>query len=169
MNPNTSILERLTLAAGFVPINMASGANAGDWISMKNYQRILIVLLKGAGAAGQDPTITVEQATTSAGAGNKALNFSTIYSQVGTLANLGQWTKTTQAAGNTYVDTVSGEAQAIICIEIMAEDLDLDNDYDFIQASVADVGSTSQIGTLFYICADPRYMDAPENMLTPLA
>ncbi len=169
MNPNVSLLEQLMIQIGVLPVNLASGANNGDWVSLKNYQRMLIIFAKGAGAAGQDPTITLLQGKTSAGGTPIALTFTDIYSKVGTQTGIGTWTKTTQVAANTFVDTASAEAEALFAIEVLAEDLDIDNGYEFIQAAIADVGSTSQIGTILYIGGMPRYSGAPTDMLTMIA
>ena len=113
-------LQKATYEAGFVPIAMDAGANAGDWVSMENYRRLEIILFKAAGTAGDDPVITVSQATAAAGTGTKALDFTVIYEKVGTLASTTEWTRQTQTAANTYENTASAEAQAIIVIEIDA-------------------------------------------------
>lgn len=150
-------VQKATYEAGFVPVDMSSGANAGDWVSMENYRRLEIILFKGAGTAGDDPTITVEQATTSSGTSNKALNFTTIYKRVGTLTSTTSWTRETQSAGNTWTDATSAEAQAIVVIEVDAAMLDADSGFTFVQASVADVGTNAQVGAILYRLSEPRY------------
>lgn len=145
------LIENLQISAGFVPVDMQTTANAGDWFNMKPFRKVLAVLYKAAGTAGDDPVITLEQATSNAGAGNKPLNFTTVYSKVGTLTGVGQFTKITQASANTYEDETSAEAQAIIAIEIDADDLDTANGFTHIQMSVADVGSNAQLGCVFYL------------------
>lgn len=150
-------LQKATYEAGFVPIDMQDGANAGDWVSLENYRRLEIILFKAAGTAGDDPVITVSQATANDGTGSKALNFTVIYEKVGTLASTTAWTRQTQSAGNTYENTASAEAQAIIVIEIDAAMLDVDNGFTFVQASVADVGTNAQLGCILYHLSRPRY------------
>lgn len=150
-------LQKATYEAGFVPVDMSAGANAGDWVSMENYRRLEIILFKGAGTAGDDPTITVQQATASDGTGAKALNFTVVYEKVGTLNAVTAWTRQTQSAGNTYQNTASAESQAIIVVEIDAAMLDADNGFTFVQASVADVGTNAQVGAILYRLSEPRY------------
>lgn len=150
-------LQKATYEAGFVPVDMSSGANAGDWVSMENYRKLEIILFKGAGTAGDDPVITVQQATTASGTSAKALNFTVIYEKVGTLASTTAWTRQTQTAANTYENTASAEAQSLMVIEIDAAMLDADNGFTFVQASVADVGTNAQVGCVLYRLSEPRY------------
>lgn len=155
------LAEHFNVAEGFLPINMATGANAGDWVSMKNYSELHIVFFGAPGAAAEPATITVEQASAVAGTGAKALTFTTYYlKQAATnLQSTGTFTKTTQTAANTVVlgSGANGDKAAIVVISIHAEDLDSDGGFDCVRASVADVGTTSQIGALLYILGGPRY------------
>lgn len=162
------LCEENQIAIGVVPINLAAGANNGDWVSLKLYKHLTIIVIKGAGASGEDPTLTLLQATAVAGTNSKALNFTDIYVKQGAdLTTIGQFTKTTQAAANTYTSATSGEEQAIWAVEIDADQLDVDNGFDCVQAAIADVGNTSQIGTILYILSEPRY--AAEAMPSAIA
>ena len=160
MNVNARLAEQVQICSSFVPVNMATAANTGDWVSMAGYQRCSIVLFKGAGTAGDDPVITVQQATTNTGTGAKALNFTDIDEKVGTLTGVAAYTHVTQSAGNTYENTASAESEAIIVIDILAEMLDAANDFDFVQASVADVGTNAQYGGCLYLLWGARYEGA---------
>jgi hypothetical protein len=158
------LAENCNPTFAFLPVNMATAANTGDWICLKNYHRCLILLLKDGGAAGEDPTITLQQATDNAGTGEKALTVITevYYKQTTDLTDDTDsealtFTRTTQTAASTYTDTTSAEDEAIWMIDIKTDLLDVDNGFDYIQASVADVGDTSQIGTVLYIPYEPRY------------
>jgi hypothetical protein len=165
MNPNLSLLEQVQIVSGFAPIALTS-VRTGDVVSLKNYRRCLILFHKGIGGAGEDPTITLLQGTDVAFGTNKALTFTNIYKKQDptSLADVGQWTKVTQAAANTYTDATSGEQAALWAIDVKAEDLDIANNYDCIRASIGDVGSVSQIGAVEYILYDPVQSGAPEDM-----
>jgi hypothetical protein len=159
---NLRICENGQLAAGFLPVNMATAANTGAFVSMKNYKHCAIVLYKDGGASGEDPTITVQQATAVAGTSAKALTFTDIYTKQGSdVTAVAQFTRTTQTAASTYTSATSGEQESIWVIEFDSNDLDVANGFDCIQAAVADVGSTSQIGCLLYILTEPRYAEEP--------
>ncbi len=150
--------EMCQIACGFVPVNLATAANPGDWVSMENFKRLAIIFFKGAGTAGDDPTITVTQATDAAGTGSKALNFQRVARKQGAdLFAIGQFTTTAPAAGNTFTNDTLAETQAIIVIDIDANELDVNNGFKFVQATVSDVGTNAQMGALLYIPYWPRY------------
>lgn len=157
-----TILEGFDFISGFVPVDLQTDANDGDWVSFKNYERIGVLFFKAAGTAGDDPTLTIEQATAVAGTSNKALDFTTIYTKQGTLTSVGEWTKVTQSAANTYTDATSAEVQAMWFVEFKAQELDVNNGFDCLQAKVADVGGNAQVGALLYVGV-PKLMGAPEN------
>lgn len=146
------ILENMDVISGFLPVDLQTGANTGDWISLSNIDRFAVIFFKGVGTAGDDPTLTIQQATAVAGTGAKALDFTTIYTKQDTvLTSVGQWTKVTQAAANTYTDATSAEDAALWAVEFTGADLDANNDFDCINASVADVGGNAQLGCLLYL------------------
>lgn len=153
-------IENGQIVAGFVPVNMATAANNGDVVSLAKYGHLTVIFFKGAGASGEDPTLTLLQCAGIAGT-PKALNFTELWVKQGAdLAAIGEFTKVTQAAGNTYTEATSGEAQAIWVLEIDASDLDIAHGYNCVQVTVADVGSSSQIGSLLYLLSEPRYAQA---------
>lgn len=154
---NKHILEKMQIVSAIVPVDLQAAANNGDWVSLKNYGRCAIVLFKAAGTAGDDPVFTLRQATDVSGTGAKELTFTRIDSKVGTQTAVGTFTKATQAAANTYTDAVSAEAQAIMVVDIKAEDLDVANDFDCIQLQIPDVGSNAQLGCALYLLHEPRY------------
>lgn len=163
------LAERIQIAAGFVPVDMAVAANNGDWVSLANFQRCAIVFYKAAGAVGEAPTITVQQATDNAGTGAKALNFTRIVSKNNAdVQTVGAWTVTDQAAANTYA-LAAGNTQAIVVIEITAAMLDVTGGFDFLRATVADVGVTAQLGALLYLLFDGRYSGSAETLPSVLA
>ncbi len=169
MHPNARLLEQLQIVAAFPPINLGS-ARTGDVVSLKNYRRCLVVFHKGIGPSSDDPTITILQGTDVAFGINKALNFTEIFikQDLTQLSDVGQWTKVTQAAGNTYTKSDAGESEILWAIEFKAEDLDIANGYDCIRASVGDVGTTTSLGTIWYILGDPFVSTAPESMASAI-
>ncbi len=149
---NNRLMEGANIQSAFVPIDLQTAANDGDWVSMKNYERCACVLFKAVGTAGDDPTITMEQATVVAGTDAKALTFTDIYTKQGALLTAqGTFTRTVQAAAATYVDLTAAELQAIWVIEFLGSDLDADNGFDCLRMRVADVGGNAQLGCGLYI------------------
>lgn len=153
-------IENAQLVLAQPPWDMSSAASASEWVCMKNWGHLEIIFMKHVGADGDDPTITVEQATADGGTG-KALNFTTLFKKQGTvLTAIGDFTKVTQAAANTYTNTDLAQQQAIIVIEFDSSDLDVDNGYDWVKATIADVGANAQDGCILYRLSEPRYAAA---------
>jgi len=166
----TLLAETTQIVSGFIPVDMQTAANTGDYVSLKNYNHVAVVLFKAVGTAGDDPTLTIVQATdvTNSLSDAKALNFTTVWTEQATvLTATGTFTKNTQTAANTYTEATSAEDAAIWMVEFDAQDLDLANDFDCIMASVGDVGSNAQLGCLLYILSEPRYAQAtPPSAIT---
>lgn len=165
-------MEQATIVPLITPVDMQTGANTGDWFSLQNYERAVIVLYKGIGTAGQDPIFNLQQATSNGGT-PKNLTFTRIRSKVGVsggsflLSAVNDFTLHTQAAATSYTDTDSAEAEAMIVVEIKASDLDVQNGYDWIRLDIADVGGNAQLGCAFAILVNARNSQA--TMPTPIA
>jgi hypothetical protein len=159
---NNLLVEEAQIVAAIIPVDSQTGANNGDWVSMKGYDRCSVVIYKAAGVAGDDPVLTLKQASDVAGTGAKALNFTRIDSKVGAQTGVGTFTANTQAAGNTYTDAVSAEAQGLFVIEVKAEDLDVNNGFDCVQISVPDTGAAgAQLLCALYLLRGARYAPSP--------
>lgn len=158
---NKHILEKVQIVSAIVPVDLQTAANNGDWVSLKGYGRCAIVFFKAAGTAGDDPVFTLRQAKDVSGTTPKELNFTRIDTKVGVQTGIGTFTKVAQAAGNTYVNTDSAEAQAVMVVDIKAEDLDVEGGYDCLQLQIPDVGGNAQLGCALYLLHEPRYATDP--------
>jgi hypothetical protein len=174
--------EQGTIAPAFGPVDMTTGANAGAWVSMINYNRLAAVLVKGVGTSGDDPVITVQQAQDLSGTGAKGLVFSRVRVNQGSPAIPVSGQSFTlfvrddsgnTEAGATMVDaepsdnfTLTGGAvdEATIGIDIQISDLDLSNGYSCVQISVGKTAD-SQLGHAFYIMFQAR--EKTQNMIAP--
>ena len=153
------LVEECQKVGGISPIDLNDGANAGDWVSMKNYNHCTIILYCAVGTAGSDPVITLDQATAVDGTDTKALNVTEIYHKVSTLlTTTSVFTRVTQTAADGYdSDPIAGgETENIIVIEVDRDQLDTDNDFDCLQADVAQMGAAKH-GCVLYILSEPRY------------
>jgi hypothetical protein len=157
---NNLLAEACQVVSAFVPVDMSAAANNGDWVSMKNFDRLTIIFFKAAGTAGDDPVLTLRQATDVSGTDAKALNFTRIDAKVGAQTGVGAFTTVSQAAANTYTDTVSAEAQGLFLIEVKSEDLDAKNGFDSVQFQIPDIGANAQLGCALYLLRGARYAAA---------
>ena len=158
---NQEFLEGADLVQAFAPVDLSAGDNNGDWVSLKNYDRCVAVLLCAVGTAGDDPVVQLEQAQDNAGSGAKPLNFTRIRHKVGAtaLAGVGQWTLVEQAAAAAY-DTAAvdgAENEALVAVEVQAADLDVTGGFNYVRMTVPDVGAGVQLGCGFYVLHAARY------------
>ena len=164
-------LETMMIVPAIRPVDLQGGANNGDFVSLKNYAHCAVVFHSAVGTGGDDPTINLNQATDVSGTSSKSLSvIDTIYvKQAATsLASTGQWSKVTQSAAATYTEATSAEQEALWVVEFDADELDVDNGFDCVQLTVADIGSNAQLGAAYYILTQPRFPAAPENMLSAI-
>ena len=169
--PRRSLLDDIDIIEGFPPVDLQTGANNGDYVSLKNYAGCLVMFHSGVGSNGEDPTLTLQQASDVAGTGVKSLTFTVIFrKQAATsLASTAVWTRTTQTAANTYTNTDAAEQSALWVVDVKASDLDVDGGFDVIRATVADVGGAgAQPGSLHYILYGARIARAPADKISAI-
>ena len=155
------LVENAQIVAGFVPLDLQTQRD-GDWVHLRDFNHLSVIFYKGTGTDGDDPVVTLQQATDNAGAGAKAYNFTTIYSKQGAdVQTVGQFTKTTQAAAGSYTNT-DAHQQCIWVIEIDRTSLDFDNGFEYVRVTLNDTGSNPQLGCLLYVLTGMR---APPSAL----
>lgn len=171
------LLEQVQIVEGFPAVDLDTAAtNSGDWVSLKNYRHIAIVLAAGLGTAGDDPLLTILQAQDVAGTGSKALNINTnkiFKKQAATdLSATGQWSSAAaDVTANAWDNATAAEQDVIVVVEFDADELDVDNGFDCVSATVAlgGGGGAAQPGVLLYFLSEPRYGAAATRMVSALA
>jgi hypothetical protein len=162
-------LEQCQIVPAIRPVDLQTATNAGDWVSLKNYKHVAIVFHSTIGTAGDDPVLTVLQATAVAGTSSKALNINTskaFKKQAATaLTAVGQWSSAAaDCTTNQWLNTDAAEQEVVLVLEFDADELDVDGGFDCISVSVADVGGNAQLGAAYYILSEPRFATRPINM-----
>lgn len=169
------LLEQLQIVPGQAagPADINGAAVTGDYVSLKDFERCLVLVYAGDGSAGGDLDVKLYQATDNAGTGAKVLNCletGRIYTKqhASSFATVGQWTEETQAtADEQYTDTDSGEQVNLWGLEVSAQDLDADNGFDHIRADVADPSAAKVVG-LLYILGGAKHQTKPDLMPSAL-
>lgn len=159
---NSRFAERVNLCIAIKPIDFSGGANAGDWVSLKGYERCAIILVGKVGTSGTDLTVTLNQAQNVAGLNSKALTAIThVDTKEGAdLLAIGQYTGVDQAAASTYTFANNEQLDQIYVLDIQGTDLDKDNNYDCLQISV-NQGSAAKLITALYALYDPKFGSDP--------
>ena len=154
------LVENAQMVAGFVPLDLQVQRD-GDWVRLRDFNHLTVIFYKGIGTAGDNPVVTLQQATDNAGGGAKALNFTEIWrKQAADVQTVGQFTKTTQVAANTFTDGASANQQALWVLEIDADMLDVDGGFQYVRLTLNDTGVNAQLGCVLYILTQPRFAEA---------
>ena len=153
---------------GIAPLDLQTARN-GDYVSLKNAGHLTVVVIKGQGTDGDDPSLTFQQASDVAGTGAKNLAIIDEYwekeENAANLEATGVWTRVTQTASQTVAPgDPSAQSAALYVFEIDAADLDVANGFDCVRVNVGDTGNNAQLGAMLYILSELRYPQAPQNL-----
>lgn len=160
------------IAIGAAPVDLSSAAVTGKRVSLKGASAITFLVIKGAGTAGDDPTITLQQHTAASGGTSSNLVAIDHYylKDAATLAGTEQWVTKTQALAATIADPggagTSAEHQQILAIPVTATALS--DGYTHVSLNVADVGTNAQLGAVLYVLHDLTAQRAPDALAATL-
>ncbi|WP_349745229.1 hypothetical protein, partial [Roseateles cavernae] len=128
---------------------------AGDaaYVSMKGYQKATVIIDITNGATVTGGAVTLKQATAVAGTGEKALAFNRMLANIDVAAS--QAKVETAVVNNTFTsDTTNGKRLQYI-LEVNADTLDADGNFDCFRVDVASMANAT--GTVTYILWGARY------------
>lgn len=148
-----NFLEGAQIVAAIPPVNLATAANNGQWVNMRNFGRLVVIVAAGTGTAGSDLTVSLRQATDNAGTGAKALTFTTVQKKLGAQSGIGQFTRQTQAAAGSFTET-NAASQLLYAIEIRAAQLD--EGFTHVQVQIPQVGA-AKVGCALVLGLEPRH------------
>jgi hypothetical protein len=135
------------------------------WVSMKGYNNITILITYKNATTVTGSAISLQQATSVAGANAKQLQFSDYFAVIGDSANV-QPTQLEAVGGSFTTDaTNSGTGYYIICLDSFM----IDNNHGFNSVQVV-IGNAvaSTIEAVYFLGASPRYDAGFDSMVNPL-
>jgi hypothetical protein len=159
----TDLNEGFNIQPGFLPADTDTD-QAGDYISLKDYNKVVVVYAKGAGTAGDDPTLTLYEATAVDGTDAQVLaviDKHYIKQAATNLTAVGEFTKTAQTAASTIVFNATSAEQTVLDYFVV-DAAQLSNGFDCIRVDCALAASGgAQYATLLYFLLEPRYGQEP--------
>lgn len=158
MLSRSRFFEGNQVVAVIPPVDLSLGANTGTWVNVRHFNRVVVLFVKNAGTAGQDPTVTLLQAKDNAGTGSKAIKFTDVQKKVGAHASTAQFTKVVQAEANSYAAVGDAASAGMYGIEIIPAMFD--DGFDHLQVQIPDVGAAAQVGTVLVLLLEPRFAAA---------
>lgn len=162
------------ISVALAPVDLSVAAVNSLWASIRNVNKslFLLVFLK-AGTAGDNVTISLQQAKDAAGTGAKALNIKEVFFKKGattfvTAPNTNdKFTRspstpvnreTAISSYNTTTDRVAATNDFMALIRISPADVDLVNNFAYVRAQFTDPGSNAQLGCAFWIPDGAAYL-----------
>lgn len=137
------------------PIDTTGAAQNGLWVSMAKYNRATVIIAVGNQTTISTPAVTLEQATSSAGAGGKALSFDW---KVTSTAALSQSNDTyTRAAVSSDTFNLVATDNMLYMIDIRDTQLDIANDFKYFRVAIASPGANACPICVLYVLYDADF------------
>lgn len=154
MNPtHLNLTDFAKVVMGCPPAALTGAPGDGDYVSMKNYSKltVLIAVLNATTVTGG--AVTLKQATNVAGASEKALSFSKAWRNIDCAAadTLAEFA----VVSDTFTTDATNSKQLLYVLEIDASSLDGDNGFDTVRAKVNSMNAA--VASVVYILHPTRY------------
>jgi hypothetical protein len=149
-----ALRNRINIVGAIVPADANGMALPGQWLCLKYYGHLTIVITQG-GWAGGTPAVTLVQAKNVAGLDAKPLAFAKRYQQAWNTGATGY--VETAVVDNTF--NLPNTANQMHLIEVDAASLDVDNGFDCVRVEIASPGAFADQVTATYLLSDARYAD----------
>lgn len=154
------------IGSAFTPVDFnTSDAATGHRVHMRNYNNIAFVIYKGAGTAGADPVITVQEHTAaSAGTSTDLAVITEFYKKTETTLDGDEtWARVTQAAAATAnLGLTTAEEETIGVFQFTAQQLSAG--YEWISCNIAATVANAQLVSGFYILTGLKIAREPTEL-----
>lgn len=145
----SKLVQEMKFINGAEPKSYANTAMTAEYVSLKNYNHLTILIHSGSWAGGT-AAVSLLEATTVAAGSAQALNLETMWTDIAATGTLVE----TAVASDTFN---LGTANSLWIIEIDADELDVDDGYDCVTLVVATPGANADFYCVEYILSQPRY------------
>lgn len=156
--------EKLAFKAVAGPIDFNAAAITGNRVSMKGAKRISFLVAMGTSTSVTAVTFTLRQHNAATAGTSKDLVVANPYFVKIGAATV--FTKVTPASAVAATDLTASvaDAVALVIFEVLAEDLDLENDFAWVSLDVAKSG-TAKIGSVVAIASGVTNKPAYSNVI----
>jgi hypothetical protein len=163
MATGTRVVDNLMPVHAFRE-GVPSGA-APLWANLKGYDHVGILLSYNNATTVTASAITVNQATSIAGAGSKPIPFTVAFSRVNFPTN--PLFSQIAVVGNTFTMDSTNSQYGEYFIEIDADQLDDMNGYKYFQVGIANAVAQT-VGAWYLMGNPPRYAGGFDSMMNPV-
>lgn len=145
MNLNANLSEQVKIVEGL--LGVVPSTSTPDYVSLKNFERCLVLVQVKNATTVTGSAITLKQATSVAGGGEKPLAFTKMYANIDTGA--ADVLAETAVVSNTFTTNNTNSKNLMYAIEVKAEDLDVNGGFDCIRAGTGDATAATVSVTYF--------------------
>lgn len=150
------LVDKVKFVEGCSPAALTSTAGDGDYISLKNFDHLTVVIQVNNATTVTGGAVTLKQATAVAGTGEKALAFDKVWTNIDTGAS--DTLVETAVTSNTFTTNTTDNKDLMYVIEVEASDLDTANGFDCVRVDVASMANA--VGSVLYMAHAPAYNPA---------
>ncbi len=145
-------IDNFKFVTGCAPAALATTAGDGDYVSMREYARLTVIISVLNATTVTGGAVTLKQATDVAGASEKALGFSTMWANTDCAAS--DTLVSTAVTSDTFTTSTTNSKILMYVIEVSASDLDIANGFDCVRVDVASMAAA--VGTVIYMLSGAR-------------
>lgn len=153
MLQSLKLVDVAKVVQGCPPAALDATAGDGDYVSLKNFDRLTILLAVKNATTVTGGVITLKQATAVAGTSEKALAFSKVWANTDTDA--GDTLTETAVTSDTFTTNTTNSKNLLYVIEVKAADLDRANGFDCVRIDSASMANA--VGAVLYVLHGTRY------------
>ncbi len=147
------LTDNKKIVTGLAPVLMATTGGDADYVSLKGYESLSIILSIKNATTVTGTAITLKQATTVAGGSEKALAFTKMWANID--AGASDTLAETAVTSNTFTTDTTNSKDLLYVMEVDASDLDVANGFDCVRLD--GLLMNAAVGSVTYILNGPRY------------
>lgn len=129
------------------PVDLNTAAVTGQRVSMKNRDRVTFILIMAAATSATAVGLTLRQHNAASAGTSKDLSVANAYYHKIGAATIFTKVEPSSAAAAYDLLSLVGDAVSIVVFEVLAEDLDVANDFAWVSADTPDSGA-ARLGTV---------------------
>lgn len=159
INTNARLDEQCLQIQAAADLLLTTTVGDTKYVSLKNYRRMQIIIDIANGTSVTGSTITLKQATTVAGANEKALGFTRMLSNIDYAAS--STMTETAVSNNTFTTDTTNSKNLRYIIDVNSDDLDAANGFDCVRLDGTGHAATASRGVnVTYVLYGARYSGA---------
>ena len=144
-------LDKGKIVQGLAP--QVPSSSTPDYVSMKGHDRLTILISCANAGSASGAAVALKQAQDVSATGEKVLGFEKVYANEDTGAS--DTLVETTVTSDTFDTDDADSTDLFYVIEVKAEDLDAENNFDCVRADIGD--PTNQTVDIVYFLHAPRY------------